>query len=84
MPAARNATSQSPLALRIVLLHAVVGDEHEGAVVDHAALLERVEDRAQPTVAVADRRRGHLRVRPAFVHRGVGERELHHMKRGSG
>ena len=60
----------------VVLLHAVVGDEHERGVVEHAGLLDRVEHLAEAGVGVADRRRRDLRVRTAFVHRGVGEREV--------
>src|SRR5438270_855685 len=58
-------------ALGVVLLHAVVGDEYECAIVEYAGVLERSEDLADPTVAVAHRRRRDLRVRPALVHRCV-------------
>src|SRR6266508_4960824 len=67
----------------VVLLHAVVGDEHERGVVEHSRPLDRGEDLAQTGVTVAYRRGRDLGVGPALVERRVGEREVapHELRR---
>src|SRR5204863_9440973 len=61
---------------RIVLFHPVVGNERERAFVEQPGALERRQDLADTSVAVAYRRGRDLRIWAAFVHRGVGEREV--------